>query len=282
MEEIWKPCTLDKRYQVSNLGRFRNTYGNINTLKPCPAGYIKVNIAKQLNTFLHRLVALAFIPNDVPEKTMVNHIDGIRDNNIVSNLEWVTAKENANKKIFMNKNPNRPTKDDLEGEVWTPVQINEYSMKASNLGRIETIHGTKTAGSLSSYNYMIIKLPNHKLKQIHEIICTAFHGPKPSDKHIVNHKDSNRSNNKPENLEWMTQKENVQHALPFKAKCEAAPNRRKVAQWTKDKTERLAIFHSVSEAAKATNGNRSAIQQCLGEKYCTKYSGGFYWEYIIE
>jgi hypothetical protein len=55
-------------------------------------GYIRVNINNK--TFvLHRLIALTFIEN--PElKEQVNHIDGNKLNNCVTNLEWVTNKEN--------------------------------------------------------------------------------------------------------------------------------------------------------------------------------------------
>lgn len=43
---------------------------------------------------VHRLVATTFIPNTDPKKIFVNHIDGNKQNNHVSNLEWVTTQEN--------------------------------------------------------------------------------------------------------------------------------------------------------------------------------------------
>ena len=49
---------------------------------------------KRKNQFIHRLLAQAFIPN--PEnKPQVNHIDANKQNNALSNLEWVTSKENS-------------------------------------------------------------------------------------------------------------------------------------------------------------------------------------------
>lgn len=61
-------------------------------------GYKRIEISKNGNNFkfqVHRLVAQAFIPNP-DNKPQVNHIDENKINNHVSNLEWMTAKENTN------------------------------------------------------------------------------------------------------------------------------------------------------------------------------------------
>ena len=44
---------------------------------------------------------------------------------------------------------------------------------------------------------------------VHRIVCSAFHGKPPSDQHVVDHIDTNRANNRPENLRWVTKLENV-------------------------------------------------------------------------
>lgn len=99
--EIFKVIKEYPLYSVSNMGRIRKN-SNRKMLNPSKKlnGYMQINLftndGRRKKEYVHRLVALAFIPNDsgLPE---VNHIDGIRDNNVVSNLEWVSRQENMDK-----------------------------------------------------------------------------------------------------------------------------------------------------------------------------------------
>lgn len=68
------------------------------TPRPLPNGYLRVYMRrdsdyKRVDMYIHRLVALAFIPNP-DNKKFVNHIDTNRSNNHVDNLEWCISKEN--------------------------------------------------------------------------------------------------------------------------------------------------------------------------------------------
>ena len=107
-EEIWKDIEgYEGLYQVSNLGRvkrmrFINKNTNIEkerikSQKIRKDGYLEVALYKNGKgkyIQVHRLVAKSFIPN--PKKLpQVNHIDGIKTNNIVENLEWVSISDNA-------------------------------------------------------------------------------------------------------------------------------------------------------------------------------------------
>lgn len=46
-------------------------------------------------------------------------------------------------------------------------------------------------------------------ERVHRIVATAFHGVAPTPEHIVDHIDTNRQNNRPENLRWLTRLENA-------------------------------------------------------------------------
>ena len=111
VNEEWRDVSgYERLYQVSNLGRVRSLdrwrkngsgeykqKGRILNQGDTTTGYkqIVLNKDKKRKTLkVHRLVAIAFIPN--PEnKPNVNHIDGNPHNNNVENLEWCTQAENV-------------------------------------------------------------------------------------------------------------------------------------------------------------------------------------------
>lgn len=95
MEEIWKDIDGFDLYQASNLGNIRNKKtGLVLTPITDKDGYFRVHLNNdKITRPVHRLVAKTFIPN--PEhKPQVNHKDGDKTNNRVSNLEWCTSREN--------------------------------------------------------------------------------------------------------------------------------------------------------------------------------------------
>jgi hypothetical protein len=105
--EIWEPIKdYESLYLVSNYGRVKSLshINNLGKLRPecilgnrlTDRGYhtavlYKNGVRKTFKT--HRLVSIAFIPN-TENKPFVNHIDGVKSNNIYTNLEWVTHSEN--------------------------------------------------------------------------------------------------------------------------------------------------------------------------------------------
>ena len=98
MEEIWKELEGYKyNYEVSNQGRVRKGNLILSTQKH-HRGHLRVSM-KLLDGSIkqervHRLVAIAFIPNpnNLP---LVNHIDGNMENNFVENLEWCNSSHNV-------------------------------------------------------------------------------------------------------------------------------------------------------------------------------------------
>ena len=98
----WKQVVgFENEYLVNEYGViYKLNFDGFSYGSPKDNGYIRCGLAKQKqwsdkkDYYIHRLVAQAFIPN--PEnKPEVNHIDGNKKNNHISNLEWVTRSENG-------------------------------------------------------------------------------------------------------------------------------------------------------------------------------------------
>ena len=100
--KIWKPAIgYEGRYEITNNGRCRTLLSRKKELKPLENkdGYLYYILTdsenKRHTVYIHRLVALSFIPNphNLPE---INHKDENKKNNNVENLEWCDRKYNIN------------------------------------------------------------------------------------------------------------------------------------------------------------------------------------------
>lgn len=109
MTEVWKSIKgYEGFYKVSNLGKVRSLTrvvsdgrrykGKLLKFGRTFDGYLRLELADKFGKSkmhsVHRLVAKAFLTN-TDQKPQVNHIDGVKSNNVISNLEWCTAFENT-------------------------------------------------------------------------------------------------------------------------------------------------------------------------------------------
>lgn len=114
------------------------------------------------------------------------------------------------------------TTEELANEIWKDVVGYEGVYSVSNLGRVR--RDLASRGSRPNYilkpsptsggylNVTIRRLQRIAQSGVHILVCRAFHGEPPAERSDVNHKDLDKTNNRANNLEWMTRSENVLHS----------------------------------------------------------------------
>ena len=152
---MWKVSDLYPNYEVSDQGEVRNAKTKkLLSLKKKIRGYVYVHLhqdGKSKVVTVHRLIASAFIPNPNNLET-VNHINYIKDDNRVENLEWMSYSENSG-----NKNPHKIIVGkqieqlDLNGNILAEfdnisqaakeLQINRGNINQVCLGKLKTAGG---------------------------------------------------------------------------------------------------------------------------------------------
>lgn len=155
--EIWKDIEgFEGMYQISNKGRVKSLkrsseliMANVNTT----FGYLRVKLLKNKKEYpftIHRLVGLAFLPI-IEGKTEINHIDGNKKNNNLSNLEWCNRSENmrhADKtglRIMLKgeRNPKAKVTEEIvriirnkRQGIFQSIIANEFNLKQQTVSKI--------------------------------------------------------------------------------------------------------------------------------------------------
>lgn len=131
--EIWKPiCVFPKEYLVSNTGKVfsirRKKFLKSTLDKDGYVYYVLCVNGKRLTIKAHRLVASAFIPN-LENKNAIDHINGIRTDNRVENLKWVTNKENTHNPITYKKLINSCATPERLSKLYYASSLRDFGRK---------------------------------------------------------------------------------------------------------------------------------------------------------
>lgn len=151
MEEYRAIKGFESMYKVSNLGNLMSIdrfikhsnggdkfiKGGIKNSRLNKCGYLRSNLKNKGNSYdvlIHRLVAEAFIPNE-DNKTHVNHKNGVKTDNRVENLEWVTDSENKVHAVKLRLIKTKLTDDQA-------IEINKSKLSNRKLAEIYNVDST--------------------------------------------------------------------------------------------------------------------------------------------
>jgi len=176
----------------------------------------------------------------------------------------------------------------MKKEIWKDVSNYEGIYQVSNNGIVRSLNRegrilTQTKNG-KGYPFVYLWKNNSRvMRTVHRLVAKAFI-PNPENKYTVNHKNFKKSDNRLENLEWMTMKENILHAVEggrygkhlIGRTGKDNPVSRAVSSYDKN-NNKLNTYESITEAGVKTNTHISNIQLvCAGVR---KTAGGLIWRY---
>lgn len=176
-------------------------------------------------------------------------------------------------------------------EIFRPIKGFEGLYSVSNFGSVKR-ESTKAKKGTGNYGksehivkqrknnkgYLVVDLYKDNIRNqllVHRIVATAFI-PNSNNCLVVNHKDENPTNNNVENLEWCTQKYNMNYGTC--ANRIGLANSKRVTMFSKFH-EKIETFKSIIDAERKTGISNGSIGDCLHGR--RKTAGGYIWEYAV-
>lgn len=177
-------------------------------------------------------------------------------------------------------------------EVWKTIEGHPNYM-VSNMGRVKSnkikFLPKKLVVEDDGYHilnqlfdkdgYVLVNVDCHS-KRVHRLVAKAFI-PEVKGKTLVNHKDGDKRNNKVDNLEWCTNKENIRHAYANGfVKCRYGKEHQSAKPIVAINGDKKLYFDTGREASRYFGVGATAINNCL--KGRAKTSCGYVWRYVDE
>ena len=238
---------------------------------------VKLTIEREKKDFLvHRLVASTFLenPNNLSQ---VNHKDKDKLNNSLNNLEWVSPSDNIIHSNKFSKKERQKIKEIdeniLESKDWKQYKgTNYYFCKDGRGANLKTgkYLNASIVGDNGYYRYYLYLNNKSCSFLVHTIIYDLFGPEKLIKKGQINHKDGNKKNNHIDNLELISNSENMKHSY-----YNLKQNVKKVYQYDLN-NNLICCYPSLSIAAKENNFSISGISLALSGKIKTYKN--FYWK----
>lgn len=161
-------------------------------------------------------------------------------------------------------------------ELWKPL-LEYKGLEVSSIGRI------RKAANKSRKERILTEFPKDRdgycrcsvqkldgtwtSQPVHRLVAKAFIS-NVENKQAVNHIDGNRTNNKVENLEWVTPKENVIHSFKFgvRKKCKQVPKKTILTDFQISQIDKLREFYTVNQIAKLFNIEYQSLKNIIHKK----------------